>query len=91
MTLVACTQDDIDTWLADGTVMRYDARGFVLWVARSSRALLDLAAQMPPAVLGQVLGVAIKTATEWAEAAGSARSEYAAELSRRPQDADHDR
>jgi hypothetical protein len=51
---------------------------------------LDLAAQMPPAVLSQVLGVAIKTATEWAEAASSARSEYAADLSRRPQDADHD-
>ncbi|MFF5020131.1 hypothetical protein [Streptomyces sp. NPDC001165] len=32
--LAACTQEDIDTWLADGTVMRYKARGFVLWASR---------------------------------------------------------
>ncbi|MEU0428545.1 hypothetical protein ABZ235_34085 [Streptomyces canus] len=34
--LTACTQEDIDAYLCDGTVMRYKARGFVLWAARRS-------------------------------------------------------
>lgn len=45
-------------------------------------ALMDLAGQMPPAVLSQVLGVGIKAATQWADAVGSARTEYAADLSK---------
>lgn len=45
-------------------------------------ALMDLAAQMPPAVLSQVLGVGIKAATQWADAVGRAQSEYAADISR---------
>ncbi|MFI8233849.1 hypothetical protein ACIGDI_34000 [Streptomyces sp. NPDC085900] len=32
--LTACSQYDIDTWLAEGTVMRFKARGFVRWAAR---------------------------------------------------------
>ncbi|MEU4102393.1 hypothetical protein AB0F16_17670 [Streptomyces tanashiensis] len=47
-------------------------------------ALTDLAAQMPPAVLSQVLGVGVKAATQWADAVGSARTEYAADRSKRP-------
>jgi hypothetical protein len=45
---------------------------------------------MPPVVLSQVLGVALNTADGWAAAAGASRSRYAAELSRRPEDTDHD-
>ncbi|MFD4976436.1 hypothetical protein [Streptomyces sp. NPDC058424] len=36
-------------------------------------ALMDLAAQMPPAVLSEVLGVSIGAATGWAAAGGPAR------------------
>jgi hypothetical protein len=36
----------------------------------------------PPAVLSQVLGVGVKAATQWADAAGSSRTEYAASLSK---------
>lgn len=46
-------------------------------------ALMDLAAQMPPAVLSEVLGVSIGAATGWAAAAGGPRAQYAAELSQR--------
>ncbi|WP_460069065.1 hypothetical protein [Streptomyces sp. YKOK-I1] len=31
--LAACSQHDIDTWLAEGTVMRFKACGFVRWAA----------------------------------------------------------
>ncbi|WP_329375151.1 hypothetical protein [Streptomyces sp. NBC_01483] len=46
-------------------------------------ALMDLAAQMPPAVLSEVLGVSVGAATGWAAASGNPRAQYAAELSRR--------
>ncbi|WP_411152506.1 hypothetical protein [Streptomyces sp. A30] len=31
--LATCSQHDIDAWLAEGTVMRFKARGFVRWAA----------------------------------------------------------
>jgi hypothetical protein len=44
---------------------------------------MDLAAQLPAKVLSQMLGLNIHTATEWTNQAGSARADYAADLSRR--------
>ena len=50
--------------------------------ARPGRAaaLLELAAQMPAAVLHQLLGVSIRTAPYWSEETGSSWSGYAAEV-----------
>lgn len=36
-TLATCSQHDIDSWLAEGTVMRCKARGFVRWATRHDR------------------------------------------------------
>ncbi|MER6364464.1 hypothetical protein [Kitasatospora sp. NPDC001527] len=44
-------------------------------------ALLDLSAQMPPAVLHRLLGISIASGQFWS--AGANRNEYAAELARR--------
>ncbi|MFJ2925652.1 hypothetical protein ACIPIU_11655 [Streptomyces massasporeus] len=44
---------------------------------------MHLAAQMPPAILSQVLGISARAATGRA-ASGSPRSQYVSELSRRP-------
>ncbi|MDQ1051652.1 hypothetical protein [Streptomyces sp. V4I2] len=54
-------------------------------------ALIDLAAQMPPAVLSEVLGISIGAATGWAAAAGAPSAQYAAELSRRSKSGDQHR
>jgi hypothetical protein len=54
-------------------------------------ALIDLAAQMPPAVLSEVLGISIGAATGWAAAAGAPSAQYAAELSRRSKSGDQGR
>ncbi|MEV1063644.1 hypothetical protein [Streptomyces sp. NPDC050263] len=35
--LAACGQHDTDSWLAEGTVMRFKARGFVRWATRHDR------------------------------------------------------
>jgi hypothetical protein len=45
-------------------------------------ALLDLAAQLPAAVLGDLLGLAPATAVKWMRQAGGDWSRYAAELTR---------
>ena len=45
-------------------------------------ALLDLAAQLPAAVLGDLLGLAPATAVKWMRQAGGDWSTYAAELAR---------
>ncbi|MFF4561650.1 hypothetical protein [Streptomyces sp. NPDC001435] len=37
-TLPSCTQDHIDTWLADGPFNRLQARAFLTWAARLGRA-----------------------------------------------------
>jgi len=53
--------------------------------ARPGRAaaLLELAAQMPAAVLHQLLGVSVRTAVDWCDQTGSSWSGYASEVSRR--------
>jgi hypothetical protein len=53
--------------------------------ARSGRAaaLLDLASQMPAAVIHQLLGVSLGTATFWTSQTGSSWSGYAAQVHRR--------
>ncbi len=53
--------------------------------ARKGRAaaLLDLASQMPAAVIHQLLGVSLSTATFWTSQTGSAWSGYAAHVSHR--------
>jgi hypothetical protein len=50
--------------------------------ARPGRAaaLLELAAQMPAAVLHQLLGVSIRTASDWSDQTGSSWSSYAAQV-----------
>jgi hypothetical protein len=54
--------------------------------ARAGRraALLDLAAQLPAAVLADILGLHETTAAKWMHQAGGDWSRYAAELARRP-------
>jgi hypothetical protein len=47
-------------------------------------ALLDLAAQIPAAVLADVLGLHATTAAKWMHQAGGDWSRYAADLARRP-------
>ena len=47
-------------------------------------ALLDLAAQLPAAVLADLLGLHQNTAAKWMHQAGGDWSRYAAELARRP-------
>jgi hypothetical protein len=54
-------------------------------------ALMDLAAQMPPAVLSEVLGISIGAATGWAAAAGAPSAQHAAALSRRSKSGDQGR
>ncbi|WP_327031730.1 hypothetical protein [Micromonospora ureilytica] len=49
-------------------------------------ALMDLAAQLPAAVLSQLLGLHITTATEWTQEAGNTRPAYAAEVARQTAD-----
>lgn len=53
--------------------------------ARPGRAaaLLDLASQMPAAVIHQLLGVSLSTATYWTSQTGRSWSEYAAHVSHR--------
>ena len=48
----------------------------------SEATLMNLAAQIPAAVLAQMLGLHPHTATSWALAAGNSRPAYAAHLSR---------
>ncbi|MFC9472696.1 hypothetical protein ACFTS5_10910 [Nocardia sp. NPDC056952] len=52
--------------------------------AGRSTALIQLAAQLPAVVLGNLLGLHIQTATRWTQAAGNTRPAYAADVSRRP-------
>ena len=54
--------------------------------AQTSRraALLDLAAQLPAAVLADLLGLHENTAAKWMHQAGGDWSRYAAELARHP-------
>lgn len=47
-------------------------------------ALLDLAAQLPAAVLADLLGLHQTTAAKWMHQAAGDWSRYAAELTRRP-------
>jgi hypothetical protein len=47
-------------------------------------ALLDLAAQLPAAVLADLLGLHQTTAAKWMHQAGGDWSRYAAELARHP-------
>jgi hypothetical protein len=55
--------------------------------ARLSRnsALIDLAAQLPAAVLSQLLGFHLQTATAWTIEAGNTRLRYAAAVATQPE------
>jgi hypothetical protein len=44
--------------------------------AHRAAALLDLATQMPPSVLADLLGINVTTAEHWADLAGRDRSAY---------------
>jgi transglutaminase-like putative cysteine protease len=52
-------------------------------LARNS-ALIDLAAQLPAAVLSQLLGIHLQTATAWTIEAGNTWLRYAAALAAHP-------
>ncbi|WP_347603502.1 hypothetical protein [Acrocarpospora sp. B8E8] len=56
--------------------------------ARCARntALMELAAELPAAVLAELLGLHLETASNWKRRAGAPRAEYAAELARRKGD-----
>jgi hypothetical protein len=53
-------------------------------------ALLQLAIEVPAALLANLLGIATTTATDWAHAAGADWSQYAAETARTHQPQPHD-
>jgi integrase len=61
--------------------LRLRALGIYTMAGRRA-ALTDLAAQLPPAVLADLLGLAPKTAVHWMRQAGGDWSRYAAELAR---------
>ncbi len=62
---------------------RLAAIGVIGRTARNT-ALIDLASQLPPAVLARLLGIDINTAGAWAERAARSGAAYAADLTRRP-------
>jgi hypothetical protein len=69
--------------LTPGWLMaRLRALGIPPRISRNS-ALMDLAADLPAAVLSHLLGISIHAATHWTNEAGNTRPGYAAELSRR--------
>lgn len=60
-------------------------RAIGIYAQRGRRAaLLDLAAQMPAAVLADALGLHQTTAAKWTHQAGGDWSRYAADLARHP-------
>jgi hypothetical protein len=61
---------------------RLAAIGVVGRPARNT-ALIDLASQLPPAVLARLLGIDINTAGAWADRAARSGATYAADLTRR--------
>ena len=85
---------DTHPWLFPGrtpgrplSISRLKARlaaiGVVGRTARNT-VLVDLASQLPPAVLGRLLGIDINTAGAWAERAARSGAAYAGDLTRRP-------
>jgi hypothetical protein len=58
--------------------------GIPATIGRNS-ALIELAAEMPAAVISGLLGISIDRLTRWTQDAGNTRSGYAAALSRRKQ------
>jgi len=77
-TLTGCRQGDIDQWLRTGPSASL-ARDFLTWAA-----FRGLAAQLPAAVLADLLGLHHNTAARWMHQAGGDWSRYAAELARHP-------
>lgn len=61
---------------------RLQAIGIPATIGRNS-ALMELAAEMPAAVLTGLLGISVDRATHWTQNAGNTRPGYAAELARR--------
>jgi hypothetical protein len=59
------THEVIGAWLTSGSSQRYSVRYFLDWAHRRSAALIDLAADLPAAVLADLLGVHINTAVRW--------------------------
>lgn len=64
--------------------VRLNQLGLAVCAGRNT-TLMDLAAQLPAAVLGQLLGLSPDAATAWAHDAGAPGASYAAELARRTQ------
>jgi hypothetical protein len=63
---------------------RLQAIGIPATIGRNS-ALMELAAEMPAAVLSGLLGISVDRATHWTQDASNTRPGYAAELARRIQ------
>ncbi|WP_433264820.1 hypothetical protein ACQPZF_36180 [Actinosynnema sp. CS-041913] len=63
-------------------IRRLHAIGIPATVGRNT-ALMDLAAEMPAAVLSQLLGISTDRAARWNHDAGNTRPGYAAEVARR--------
>jgi hypothetical protein len=60
---------------------RFQRLGIPARIGRNS-ALMDLASELPAPVISQLLGLTIRTATDWGSVAGNTHSRYAAQLAR---------
>ncbi|GIM90159.1 hypothetical protein [Paractinoplanes toevensis] len=67
---------------ADQLSRRLNAIGVRVRAARNT-AMLDLAGDVPAVVLSHLLGLHVRTTTDWVRLAGATGAEYAAEVSRR--------
>jgi len=61
---------------------RLNAIGVRVRAARNT-AMLDLAGDVPAVVLSHLLGLHVRTTTDWVRVAGASGAEYAADVSRR--------
>ncbi|MEU5852211.1 hypothetical protein [Saccharopolyspora shandongensis] len=69
--------------LTEGALLlRLRPLGILTRPARNT-AMMDLAGQLPAAVLSQLLGLSDPTAAEWVQEAGAYRAAYAADIARR--------
>ena len=76
---------DFLAWAASRGTLGERLRALGIYAQTGRRAaLLDLAAQLPAAVLADLLGLHHNTAAKWMHQAGGDWTRYAAELARRP-------
>jgi L-alanine-DL-glutamate epimerase-like enolase superfamily enzyme len=61
---------------------RLNTIGVQVRAARNT-TMMDLAGDVPAVVLSQLLGLHVRTTTDWARVAGTPGAEYAADVSRR--------